>query len=216
MFEKLPDGRSLRSEFSLVHGEIAEPETVAPANAFDNGTARQEFGSRRIHDGRAGTLESFYADGEKAQGAKNKRDQDTARQIIQHQAERIAVGLKGAAFDAHVVTLADGSRMALGDMRFALDVVNRDFDAQLAAAQAMGAVRNDLTQAEKDVMRGRLSDAGAAINEGRRTGEGVPTEVLDLTADELAVVRSGAQPAATSQAALETSGVNATPAPAVF
>lgn len=189
MLEKLPVGRSLRSEFALVHGEIVEPEAVAPANPFESGTARQEFGSRRIHDGREGTLESFYTDKAKFQDARHKRDQDVARQIIQKQAELIAVGLKGEVFDRHVVTLADGSRMALGDMRLALDVVNRDFDGAVEAAQAAGALRKDMTAAEIDVMRGRFSDRGAAFAEAHGTGRGLSVEHLDMTADEIALTR---------------------------
>lgn len=109
--------------------------------------------------------------------------------------------------------------MALGDMRRALDVVNRDFDAHLAAAQAAGVVRNNLTEAEKDVMRGRLSDTGAAVNEGWRTGSGVRTEALNLSSDEIAFARHalhGFAPQISADVSSAPAPREDMPAPAVF
>jgi hypothetical protein len=204
VIEKLPDGRSLRSEFALVHGEIAEPDAVALSNNFEFGNARQEFSSRRIHDGRGGVLSQAYAADGKAAGNKRDRERETVRQVVAIQeAQMLAVGLKGEAFDKHVVTLSDGSRMSLGDMRRAVDVVYRDVDGAVVAAQAAGALRKDMTAAEKDVMRGRLSDTGAALNEGYRTGNGVPTEALRLTADDMDLVRHIQGSAAAPQVSAE-------------
>lgn len=185
MIEKLPVGRSLRSEFSLVHGEIAEPDAAAPSNNFEFGSARQEFSSRRIQDGRGGTLSYAYATDAKASESKRERDRDTVRQVAAiQQAQLLAVGLKGEAFDKHVVTLADGSRMALGDMRRALDVVNRDFDAHVDAAIERGDLP-EISQARRDELRGASMETQAALDHGWRTGEGVDQRLISEMQPEL-------------------------------
>lgn len=200
MIEKLPVGRSLRSEFSLVHGEIAEPEAVALSNNFEFGNARQEFSSRRIHDGRDGTLSHAHVHGERASEEKKTRDRDTARQVIQRQAELIAVGLKGEAFDRHEVELPNGQKVALGALRTAAHQINSDFDGTVAAAQRAGVLDPNMSAAQIDLMRGESMNLQAELDAARETGSGLQPETISGIRPELMNViefrLNGAQPSA--------------------
>lgn len=185
MIEKLPDGRSLRSEFSLVHGEIAEPDAVALSNNFEFGSARQEFSSRRIHDGRGGTLSHAHVQGDRAADDKKARDRETARQIIQQQAALIAVGLKGEAFDKHEVELPNGQKVTLGALRTASHQINSDFDGTIAAAQRAGVIDPNMSAAQIDLMRGESMNLQAELDTAREAGSGLQPEAISGMSSEM-------------------------------
>lgn len=214
MIEKLPEDRSLRSEFSLVHGEIAEPDAVVSSNNFDFGNARQEFSSLRIHDGRGGTLSHAHVQGDRAADDKKVRDRETARQIIQQQAELIAVGLKGEAFDKHEVELPNGQRVTLGALRAASHQINSDFDGTIAAAQRAGVIDPNMSAAQIDLMRGESMSFQAELDTARETGSGLqPDTISGIRPELMSVIEfrlNGAQPSA--EATNQMSGP-AAPAP---
>ena len=171
-------GLDIGGEFRNVVGEAHDSE-----GAFD--FAANEFDARRLQGFRAGLQAAILEqDEDDPQG-----DEIARLERIADFADMIGQGLTGAAFDAQMVTLPNGRRARMGDVRRALDFISMDFDRYVEEAQAAGILPRDMSQADKDRLRGEISDASATISAAEQSGSGVPREVIEgMSPDTAALV----------------------------
>lgn len=154
-----------------------------PEGAFD--FSKNEFDARRHRGFRAGLQSSILE-----QDQDDPQGEEVARlERMAGFADLIGEGLTGSAFDQQLVTLPNGRRARMGDIRLALNFINSDFDRYVEDAQRAGILPEDMSEADKDRLRGELSDAGAAISAAESSGSGVRREVLqDLSPEASALI----------------------------
>lgn len=161
-------GLDVGGEFRNVVGEAHDSE-----GAFD--FAANEFDARRLQGFRAGLQAAILE-----QDEDDPQGEEIARlERIADFADMIGQGLTGAAFDAQMVTLPNGRRARMGDVRRALDFISMDFDRYVEEAQAAGILPRDMSEADKDRLRGEISDASATISAAEQSGSGVRSDVIE-------------------------------------
>lgn len=192
------DGTRLTNPFAGAAFEGAE-------EAF--GFSPNEFDVRRQNGFRAG-LQSSLTEGTPGQNPETETERTEAMARI---ADMLAEGLTGEAWDAYVVTLPNGRRVRLGEIKQAVDAINTDFDDFIADAQAAGVLPKDMSAADKDRLRGEAATLGAELEDARNGGNGVSRRRLEGMSPELTDLVGWQQQGRPSRAPSADAAVHASP-----